>query len=110
MPGQRPLLAMSFVASLGITFEILACSPSTNREPHPFWNFWPLLVWVIYALLLIPLNICRNMKETMIGFNESAIKKTRDVALFFFAGVIISSFALPIVLARTPLEKPRVSI
>lgn len=105
MPGQRPLLAMGFIASLGITFDILACT-----LPKGHSNFWPLLVFLTYLILPIPLLLSRRViKETPLGLSEDKSSKVRDYALFFTAGVAVSSLALPIILARTPAEKPIVS-
>lgn len=105
MPGQRPILAMSFIASLGITFDVLACTlPKGNS------NFWPMIVFVTYILLPIPLMFSKRVvKETQIGMSDVSASKVRDYALFFTAGLAVSSMALPIILARTPVEKPIVS-
>mgnify|MGYP000921756485 CR=1 FL=1 len=105
MPGQRPILAMSFIASLGITFEVLACTfPKGNG------NFWPLIVFIFYILLPIPTIISKRiMKETMIGVNDGGPAKVRDYTLFLTAGIIVSSVALPIIMARSPAEGPIVS-
>lgn len=106
MPGQRPILAMSFVASLGMTLEVLACTYPREQAP----NFWPLVVLMFYIFLPVPIMISRSVKETMLGLNDGVIKKTRDQALFLTAGIMVCSFALPIILARTPVDKPVVSI
>lgn len=105
MPGQRPILAMSFIASLGITFEVLACT-----LPKGAGNLWPLLIYFFYILLPIPMIMSRRIvKETMIGMNEGSSKRVRDYALFFTAGIMVSTLALPIILARSPVDKPLVS-
>lgn len=105
MPGQRPILAMSFVASLGITFEVLACTVPKGES-----NFWPLLIWIIYVILPIPMIISRRiMKDLMLGMTNGA-GKNRDYVLFFTAGIMVSSVFLPIILARSPIDKPIVSI
>jgi hypothetical protein len=106
MPGQRPILAMSFVASLGITFQLLACTVPKGES-----NFWPLLVYVFYILLPLPMLLSsRIIKETMIGNNEKDAARTKHYAVFFTAGIMVSSFALPILLARSPDPTPIVSI
>lgn len=51
----------------------------------------------------------RVIKDTALGSDASSSKKMRDYALFLTAGIIVSSVALPIILARTPVEKPLVS-
>lgn len=103
MPGQRPLLVMGFIASLGITFEVLACVKNNG-------TFWPLLVVLFYILLPIPMIMARRtIKETMIGINDGSGKKVRDFSLFVTAGIMVSSVALPMVMARSPAEAPSVS-
>lgn len=105
MPGQRPILAMSFVASLGITLEVLACTLPKNEG-----NFWPLLVFIFYFLLPLPIMFSRRViKDTALSANLGASKQMRDCSLFITAGIMVSSVALPIILARTPTEKPVVS-
>lgn len=105
MPGQRPILAMSFVASLGITLEVLACTLPKNEG-----NFWPLLIFIFYLLLPLPMMLSRRVvKETALGTDVGSIKQIRDYSLFLTSGIMISSVALPIILARTPDEKPVVS-
>lgn len=105
MPGQRPIIAMSFIASLGLMFDVLACTVPKNQS-----NFWPLLVWLFYILLPIPMHMARRItKDTLMGATEADAKKVRDYALFVTAGIMVSSMALPIVLTRSPSEKPIVS-
>lgn len=104
MPGQRPILAMGFVASLGITFEVLSCVKNDGR-------FWPLLIYLFYILLPVPVIMYRRIvKETAIGINDGSGGRIRDTALFFTSGLLVSTMALPIVMARSPIEKPNVSI
>lgn len=105
MPGQRPILAMSFIASLGITLEVLACT-----LPKGEGNFWPLLIYFFYFMLPLPMVLSKRIiKDTMVGMNDGSSKKVRDYALFITAGIMVSSLALPIVIARSPVEKPLVS-
>lgn len=106
MPGQRPILAMSFIASLGITFEVLACTLPKDES-----NFWPLLIYIFYVMLPLPVVLSKRIiKDTVIGMNDGGAAKVRDCALFITAGIMVSSIALPIVLARSPSGKPIVSI
>uniref|UniRef100_A0A6G1SHC4 Leptin receptor gene-related protein n=1 Tax=Aceria tosichella TaxID=561515 RepID=A0A6G1SHC4_9ACAR len=102
MPGQRPILAMSFVASLGITFQLLACT-----VPKGEGNLWPMLVYIFYILLPIPILVSTHIiKETMVGMNEKDAAKAKHYAIFFTAGILVSSFAMPILLARSPEANP----
>lgn len=106
MPGQRPILAMSFIASLGITFMVLA-----THLPKDKSNYWPLLVTLFYVFLPLPLLFSRRVsKDAIIGISPGTINKTRDYALFFTSGLMISTMALPVVMARSPESSPLVSI
>lgn len=99
-------MAMSFVASMGITFHLLACT-----LPKKEGNFWPLLVYIFYVLLPLPIVISKRIiKETPVGFNEKDSAQTKHYAVFFTAGIMVSSFALPILLARNPHSQPVVSM
>lgn len=106
MPGQRPILAMSFIASLGLTFQVLSC-----KVPAGQTNCWPLLVYLFYILLPIPMMITtRIIKETMVGTVEKDAARAKHYAVFFTAGILVSSFALPLVLTRSPVADPLVSM
>lgn len=108
MPGQRPILAMGFIASLGVTFEVLSCTvPKESR------NFWPLLIWLFYLLLPIPMVISKRYTKDLFGMgimSDNGQGKARDYMLFFTAGIMVSSMFLPIILARSPIDNPVVSI
>jgi hypothetical protein len=97
---------MGFIASVGITFQILACVVPKNDS-----NFWPLLVYLFYILLPLPVLLSKRIiKDSMIGVSEKDTARAKHYAVFFTAGIMVSSFALPILLARSPESKPIVSI
>lgn len=105
MPGQRPILVMGFIASLGITADVLACV-----LPKGHANFWPMIVFVTYLLLPLPFLFSKKViKDTLVGMNDGSSARVRDFAIFLTGGLLVSSMALPIILARTPMEKPIVS-
>lgn len=105
MPGQRPILAMGFIASVGLTFIFLACT-----LPKGQGNFWPMLIFLCYILLPLPVLISRRIvKTTMLGVSDGGPAKIRDYALFATAGIIVSSIFMPIVLARSPVDKPAIA-
>lgn len=106
MPGQRPILAMSFVASLGITFHVLSCTLPRHES-----NFWPLLVYLFYVLLPVPMAISSHIVSvTAVGSDPKAATKARDYAIFFTVGIMVSTFALPILLSRGPVGHSVVSL
>lgn len=96
MPGQRPLLAMSFLASVGITLDVLACT-----FPKGSSNFWPLIVFIFYFLVPLPLMITNRINKDIMA--SAPDPKARDLALFFTAGIMISTMALPTVLSRSAI-------
>lgn len=96
---------MGFVASLGITIEILACTLPKGQS-----SFWPLLVTIFYILLPIPIIISKRIaNSTTIEVSGGRQSITRDYALFATAGIIVSSIALPIIMARSPIDKPAIA-
>ena len=87
MVGVRALVTLAFTGSLGLLFLILACALPV------FSNWAPFSVIVFYILLPIPNLLARRHK------NESDAK---DLANFLTAGIVVSAFALPIVMSRAP--------
>ncbi|XP_057323080.1 leptin receptor gene-related protein [Microplitis mediator] len=75
-----------------MTFVILACAlPS-----YQVW--WPLFAVLFYILAPIPTLIARRYTEDS-GSNSNPCL---ELAIFITMGIVVSSFALPIVLARSP--------
>lgn len=96
---------MSFVASLGLMLGVLSC-----RLPKGQGNFWPMLVLIFYFLLPMPFLFAKRIiKETPIGFDDRGKSNTRHYAVFFTAGIVVSSFALPVILARNPIDQPLIA-
>jgi len=97
MAGIKGLVTLAFLASLGVMFLILACAlPRYN-------NWWPLFVLMFYAAAPIP-NMCgRRASQGGLGGGASAC---RDVAWFLTAVIVVSAFALPIVLCKSPADAP----
>ncbi|KAG8040426.1 hypothetical protein G9C98_002422, partial [Cotesia typhae] len=89
------LVTLAFAGSIGMTFVILACAlPS-----YQVW--WPLFVVLFYVLAPIPTLIARRYTEDS-GSNSNPCL---ELAIFITMGIVVSSFALPIVLARSPADK-----
>ncbi|CAH0590303.1 unnamed protein product [Chrysodeixis includens] len=82
------LVSLAFAGSIGMTFVILACALPQYKQ------WWPFFVVLFYVLCPIPTMIARRHTEggTHMACMESAI--------FITMGFIVSSFALPVVLAR----------
>ncbi|XP_037077375.1 leptin receptor overlapping transcript-like 1 [Pollicipes pollicipes] len=91
----KALILLAFTGSLGMMFMLLACAlPRYN-------NWWPLFVIIFYILAPIPYSMARRYRDDM-GASSSCL----ELAVFFTAGIIISSFGLPIVLAHAPSLQP----
>lgn len=43
--------------------------------------------------------------KTALGMSDS-VGKTKDYAIFVATGIMVSSVALPVIMARSPVEKP----
>ncbi|KAH8346303.1 hypothetical protein KR084_000404, partial [Drosophila pseudotakahashii] len=82
------LIICAFATCMGLTFLILACAVPTPKI------FYPFFVLLFYALSVLPVFIA---KRTTPG-TETNPKS--EFALFLTAGMVLSAFALPIVLAH----------
>lgn len=92
MAGIKALVSLAFAGSIGMTFVILACA----LPQYKLW--WPFFVVLFYILAPIPTMIARRYNESGDSSNGSCL----EAAVFITMGIVISSFALPIVLARVP--------
>ena len=92
MAGVKPLVGLAFSGSIGILLLFLACS-----LPQ-FDNWIPFLVVVFYLLSPIPTLIAKRY-----GQDSSGSSPCREFAYFVTTGIVVSAFALPIVLARASL-------
>ena len=91
MAGVKALPALAFTGSIGLLFLFLACAlPQFN-------NWYPLTVVVFYFLSPIPSLLARRHSD------DSASNPCRELAYFLTTGIVLSAFALPIVLARAPV-------
>ncbi|CAH2042369.1 unnamed protein product, partial [Iphiclides podalirius] len=86
----QSLVSLAFAGSIGMTFVILACA----LPQFKLW--WPFFVVLFYILCPIPTMIARRHTDSTGGTNSSCM----ETAIFITMGIIVSSFALPIVLAR----------
>lgn len=58
--------------------------------------YWPLFVLIFYVLSPIPTFISRRLSDD----GDSSSNACRELAYFLTTGIVVSSFGLPIVLAR----------
>ncbi|XP_045522929.1 leptin receptor gene-related protein isoform X2 [Pieris brassicae] len=84
------LVSLAFAGSIGMTFVILACA----LPQYKLW--WPFFVVLFYILSPIPTMIARRSGNSAGGNNSPCM----EAAVFITMGILVSSFALPIVLAR----------
>lgn len=76
-----------------------------NTHIFFFSVWWPFFVVLFYVLSPIPTLLARRCNDVS-GTSSSAL----EGAIFLTMFIVISSFALPIVLARSPTDMPVVSI
>lgn len=94
--GIAAIIALSFSAAIGVLLVVLGCA----LEEYGVW--WPLFVLFFYALAPIPTVIAKRFCE---DFSSNAASIVKEIAMFFTAGIVVSGFGLPIVLAHTEIIK-----
>ncbi|CAH1113963.1 unnamed protein product [Psylliodes chrysocephalus] len=92
MAGIKGLVILAFAGSIGMTFLILACA----LPQYALW--WPFFVLLFYLLAPIPTLIARRYND-----GSGSSNNCLEAAIFITMGILVSSFALPIVLARVPV-------
>lgn len=97
MAGIKALVGLAFAGSIGMTFVILACA----LPQYKLW--WPFFVVLFYVLAPIPTLMARRFTE-----HQGSSNACMEAAIFITMGLIVSSFALPIVLARAPYGDPTI--
>lgn len=83
------LFGTAFLTCLGMTFIILACA-----VPNPK-IFYPFFVFLFYALTFLPILIAHRSNA------DNGTTPCLEFAYFLTAGLVLSAFALPVVLARS---------
>lgn len=68
-----------------------------------FSLWWPFFVVLFYVLAPIPTLIARRYTE-----HQGSTNACLETAIFVTMGLVVSSFALPIVLARSPHDDPTI--
>uniref|UniRef100_A0A3Q4GXF5 Leptin receptor gene-related protein n=1 Tax=Neolamprologus brichardi TaxID=32507 RepID=A0A3Q4GXF5_NEOBR len=84
------LVGLSFSGAIGLTFLLLGCAIET------YGVYWPMFVLIFYILSPIPTFISRRLSD-----DSESSNACRELAYFLTTGIVVSSFGLPIVLART---------
>jgi len=88
-------IGFSFSGSIGLLFLFLACAlPQFN-------NWYPFTVVIFYLLSPLPTLIAKRSAD-----DSSSSNPCRELAWFLTTGIVVSAFALPIVLARAPYTVP----
>jgi len=89
MAGLKALMTLAFAGSIGMTLVILACAlPKSN-------SWWPFIVVVCYLLAPLPTMLVKRYNEYSGSGNANM-----DLAVFITMGIVVSSFGLPIIMAR----------
>merc|ERR1711915_150607 len=78
-------------------FLVLACALYDN-------NWWPLFVLMFYFLAPVPLVCSRRVGDS--GGMGGSSNGCLDFARFITVCIVVSAYALPIVLAKAPALSP----
>jgi len=96
----RGLMILSFLAASGITLVILGCALS-------HYNWYPIFVIIFYVLSPIPISISRNFASDSYSSDFTG-GRGFELSLFLTSLIVVSAYALPVVLARSPLDAPTI--
>lgn len=89
---------MSFLAAIGILLVVLGCALPEFKTPKGSW--YAMFNLFFYILAPIPALIVRRVGNDFSNFGGTS-NLCVEIALFFTAGIVVSAFGLPIVLARS---------
>lgn len=64
-----------------------------------------LLMFLFYGFTPIPLLFVRSDGYDSL---DGETNKSLDIAIFMVTGIVVSTFAFPILLSRIPVENPRI--
>ncbi|XP_057297956.1 leptin receptor gene-related protein-like [Hydractinia symbiolongicarpus] len=96
------IVGMSFLCAIGILMVVLGCAlDEFKTERGPWWIMFNLF---FYILAPIPALIVRRVGSDFSSFSGTS-NLVAEIALFFTAGIVVSAFGLPIVLARAGIIK-----
>ncbi|XP_055723495.1 leptin receptor gene-related protein-like [Salvelinus fontinalis] len=90
MAGIKALVGLSFSGAIGLTFLLLSCAL------EQYGVYWPLFILFFYILSPIPTFISRRLSDD----SDVASNACRELAYFLTTGIVVSAFALPIIMAR----------
>ncbi|KAF8636649.1 hypothetical protein AX17_003456 [Amanita inopinata Kibby_2008] len=94
--GLKTVILLSFVLAVGFLLIILSCA---------LWHNWlPLLVALVFVLAPLPNAVfphCCGADEYTTSFEEGS--GPIDVGRFITAMIVVTGFALPIVLAHSEI-------
>ncbi|XP_031824818.1 leptin receptor gene-related protein isoform X2 [Sarcophilus harrisii] len=79
----------------------LTAGPSGGLGAGLSRTYWSLLVLIFYVLCPIPFFIVKRLLDDL----DASTSACQELAYFFTTGIVVSAFALPIVLARVSLIK-----
>lgn len=70
-------------------------------------NWWPIFVVIFYILAPIPFTISRKCaSDSYMGDNYNG--RCFELSMFLTSIIVVSAYALPVVLANSPIHSPTI--
>ncbi|CAF0715522.1 unnamed protein product [Brachionus calyciflorus] len=92
------LVTLSFLATGGATLLVLGCALAN-------YNWWPIFVVIFYVLSPLPILISRRcISDSYMSDPYSG--RCVELSAFLTSILVISAYALPIVMANSPIGAP----
>jgi hypothetical protein len=100
--GLKTVILLSFVLAVGFLMIILSCA---------LWSNWlPLLVALTFVVAPLPNALFSHCGAEDFSTADSEVSGPIDLGRFITAFIVVTGFALPLILAHSEIIRPGASV